>query len=291
VERHDEWQDHGVPAVFTLYPVSLAICHLPFAICHLPFAIRHLPSAIRHLPSAIRHLPSAICHLPRCFPQAEWIAGLELTDKERESAAKEVLESLGSFQELRKINVGYDVPPALTFVPAPGLRPAQGAGRNQARPTESRTPALKRPDTDEALAFLSVADLSALIRSRKLSSTELTKLHLGRLKRFNPLLKCVVTLTEDLALAQAARADAEIAAGKYRGPLHGIPWGAKDLIAYPGIPRRGAPRSSRAGCSTTRPRPPPRDSSASRWGARRSAASSHPAGPAAARACGQPSAG
>ena len=115
------------------------------------------------------------------------------------------------------------------------------AGRNQARP--SGPPAPERPDSDEALAFLPVTELSALIRSRRLSSTELTKLYLGRLKRFDPLLKCVVTLTEDLALKQAARADAEIAAGKYRGPLHGIPWGAKDLIAYPGYPTTwGAPQ-------------------------------------------------
>ncbi len=90
---------------------------------------------------------------PDMIKQAEWIAGLELTDKERESAAKEVQESLGSFQELRKVNVGYDVPPALAFVPAPGLRPAQEAGRNQARPSGS--PVLQRRDTDEALAFLS----------------------------------------------------------------------------------------------------------------------------------------
>ena len=69
-----------------------------------------------------------------------------------------------------------------------------------------------------------------------MSSTELTKLYLERLKRFDPLLKCVVTLTEDLALKQAAEADREIAAGHYRGALHGIPWGAKDLIAYPGYP-------------------------------------------------------
>ena len=135
---------------------------------------------------------------PEMIKQAEWIAGLELTDKERESAANEVQESLGSFQKLRKVNVGYDIAPALAFVPAPGLRPAQEAGRNRARPSGS--PELQRPDSDEALAFLSVAELSALIRSRRLSSTELTKLYLGRLKRFDPLLKCVVTLTEELAL-------------------------------------------------------------------------------------------
>jgi Asp-tRNA(Asn)/Glu-tRNA(Gln) amidotransferase A subunit family amidase len=178
---------------------------------------------------------------PDMIKQAEWIAGLELTDKERESAAKEVQESLGFFHELRKVNIGYDVPPALAFEPAPGLRPALEAGRNQARPSAS--PTLQRPDSDDALAFLPLAELSALIRSRRLSSTELTKLYLARLKRFDPLLKCVVTLTEDLALKQAKQADAEIAAGKYRGPLHGIPWGAKDLIAYPGYPTTwGAPQ-------------------------------------------------
>ncbi len=175
--------------------------------------------------------------------QAEWIAGLELTDKERESAAKAVQESLGSFEKLRKVNVGYDVPPALVFVPALGLRPAWDAGRNRARSTTAGSPVLPRPDSDDALAFLPLVELSALICSRRLSSTELTKLYLGRLKRFDPLLKCVVTLTEDLALKQAARADAEIAGGMHRGPLHGIPWGAKDLIAYPGYPTTwGAPQ-------------------------------------------------
>jgi Asp-tRNA(Asn)/Glu-tRNA(Gln) amidotransferase A subunit family amidase len=173
--------------------------------------------------------------------QAEWIAGLTLTDKERESAAKEVQKSLGSFQGLRKVDVAYDVPPALAFNPAPGRRPALGVKRNQAGPTESRSQG--RPESDEALAFLPVSELSALIRSRQVSSTELTRLYIGRLKRFDPLLKCVVTLTEDLAFKQAARADAEISAGKYRGPLHGIPWGAKDLIAYPGYPTTwGAPQ-------------------------------------------------
>jgi Asp-tRNA(Asn)/Glu-tRNA(Gln) amidotransferase A subunit family amidase len=90
---------------------------------------------------------------------------------------------------------------------------------------------------------LPVTELSSLIRSRQVTSTELTKLYLDRLKRFDALLKCVVNFTEDLALKQAAQADAEIAKGQYRGPLHGIPWGAKDLIAYPGYPTTwGAPQ-------------------------------------------------
>jgi Asp-tRNA(Asn)/Glu-tRNA(Gln) amidotransferase A subunit family amidase len=171
---------------------------------------------------------------PEMIKQAEWIAGLDLTDDERTRAARSVQQLVASFEALRKVEVGYEIPPALSFLPAPGLGPAEVVRRHQATPTESHPP--RRPDSDEALAFLPVTELAALIHARLVSSTELTRLYLGRLKRFDPLLKCVVTLTEDLALKQAAKADAELAAGIYRGPLHGIPWGAKDLIAYPGYP-------------------------------------------------------
>ena len=171
---------------------------------------------------------------PEMVKQAEWIAGLELTDDERKATANSIQRSLKSFEDLRKVPMGYEVPPALAFVPSPGLRAAEGVRRNQASPSETHAP--KRPDSEEALAFLPVTELSALIRSRQLTSTELTKLYLARLKRFDPLLKCVITLTEDLALKQASKADAELSSGIYRGPLHGIPWGAKDLIAYPGYP-------------------------------------------------------
>ena len=178
---------------------------------------------------------------PEMIRQAEWIAGLELTEKEREGTAKEVQESLQWFQALRKVELGHDVAPALSFVPAPGLRQAEGVRRNQAKSSGSLVP--RRPGSDEELALLTVSELSALLRSRQVTSTELTKLYLGRLKRFDPLLKCVVTLTEDLAFKQAAQADAVLAAGKFRGPLHGIPWGAKDLISYPGYPTTwGAPQ-------------------------------------------------
>ncbi len=170
---------------------------------------------------------------PEMIKQAEWIAGLELTEQERASTARSVERSLSSFGELRKVEVGYDVAPALTFFPAPP-RPAMEIRRNQARPIDSGS--IRRPDSDVALAFLPVAELSALVRSHQVSSMELTRLYLARLKRFDPLLKCVVTLTEETALKQAAQADQEIASGHYRGPLHGIPWGAKDLIAYPGYP-------------------------------------------------------
>jgi len=170
---------------------------------------------------------------PEMIKQSEWIAGLELTQDERTSTARTIARSLSSFADLRKVDVGYDIPPALSFLPNPP-RSVGGIRRNQARPIEMSPP--HRPDSADELAFMPVSKLSALIRSRQLSSMELTKLYLERLRRFDPLLKCVVTYTEDLALKQAAAADQEIAAGRYRGPLHGIPWGAKDLIAYPGYP-------------------------------------------------------
>jgi Asp-tRNA(Asn)/Glu-tRNA(Gln) amidotransferase A subunit family amidase len=170
---------------------------------------------------------------PEMIKQAEWIAGLALTDAERASTVRTMTRSLRSFDELRKVDVGYDVPPAVGFSPAPA-RPAVAIERNQARPVQEGS--ISRPATAEELAFLPVSALSRLLKARQVTSTELTKLYLERLRRFDPLLKCVVNLTERLALEQAAQADKEIALGRYRGPLHGIPWGAKDLIAYPGYP-------------------------------------------------------
>jgi Asp-tRNA(Asn)/Glu-tRNA(Gln) amidotransferase A subunit family amidase len=130
------------------------------------------------------------------------------------------------------VELKNNVPPALAFFAAPPQAAAAGVRREEVRPIH--TAAAARPQTDEDLAFLPVTQLAALLRARQITSTELTKLYLSRLKKYDALLKCVVTLTEDLALAQAERADREIAAGHYRGALHGIPWGAKDIIAWPG---------------------------------------------------------
>src|SRR4029077_4715691 len=90
------------------------------------------------------------------------------------------------------------------------------------------------PKNIEDVAFYSVRQLAELVRSRKVSSVALTDMYLARLKKYDPMLKFVITLAEDRALAQAKEADRDIAAGKYRGPLHGIPWGAKDLLAVKG---------------------------------------------------------
>ena len=170
---------------------------------------------------------------PEMIADAEWIAGIELSDDERQSTADALIRTLADFQALRDVQVEYSVPPSIVFVPAPPRR-LPNVKRNQAQPIEWSAPA--RPQTDEDLAFLPVTELAALVRDRVITSTELTKLYLSRLRRFDALLKCVMAYTEEAALAQAKQADEEIAAGRYRGPLHGIPWGAKDLIAFPGYP-------------------------------------------------------
>jgi Asp-tRNA(Asn)/Glu-tRNA(Gln) amidotransferase A subunit family amidase len=169
---------------------------------------------------------------PEMIKNAEWVAGVELTDAQRKAAAAGMTGALRDFAALHKVKVGNDVAPALYFNPDPGA-----AERLSPRPQPAELPAgeIARPEADDDLAFLPLASLARLIRDRKLSSTELTKLCLVRLHKYDPALKCVVTFTDDLALKQAKQADDEIAAGKYRGPLHGIPWAAKDLIAYPGF--------------------------------------------------------
>lgn len=164
--------------------------------------------------------------------QAEWIAGIELSDAERAATLRNLRNNLQSAERVREVEVDYNVPPAVYFNPAPHLRPAKAVVRNKA--TSTFVDDIERPESSTEVAFLPITHLARLIRSGKLKSVELTKLYIDRLKKFDPLLHCVVSLTEDLAMAQAERADRAIASGEYRGPLHGIPWGAKDLMAVPG---------------------------------------------------------
>jgi len=137
---------------------------------------------------------------------------------------------LANYKQLRDLNLGNITPFALVFNPLlPGMKIP--AARNVFKYSK---PKVAKPKTDEDLAFLPVTSLAQLIRNRDIKSLDLTKLYLERLKKYDSTLHFVVTLTEDLALKQAAKADQEVAAGKYRGPLHGIPWGAKDLFAVKG---------------------------------------------------------
>ena len=169
---------------------------------------------------------------PEMIQQAEWIAGIELKPEDRQSSARALVRALRDFQQLRSVKLENNVAPALFFNPTPAEPPAAATSRGQVRLSESHGPA--RPTSDDDLAFLPVTMLAALLRTRQVTSQELTKLYLDRLRRYDGVLKCVVTYTDELAEKQAERADREIAAGQYRGPLHGVPWGAKDLIAWPG---------------------------------------------------------
>ncbi len=174
--------------------------------------------------------PTGTAVTAEMIQQAEWIAGVTLTEAERKRLAMTMTQQLRSFELLRKVSVPNHVPPALVFQPI-GAHEGQ---RELSSISLTMPYSVSKPASEEALAFSSVITLSHLIRTRQISSKELTQFYLKRLKQYDPALLCVISLTEDLALKQAEQADNEIAHGNYRGPLHGIPWGAKDLIAYPG---------------------------------------------------------
>jgi Asp-tRNA(Asn)/Glu-tRNA(Gln) amidotransferase A subunit family amidase len=174
---------------------------------------------------------------PAAIASAEEIAGLTFSDAEREMMVSGLKAQAAQVAELHKVPLDNAVQPALLFDPVPpGVRPpAPAPARRAATPTARRAGARPtRPSSDAALAFLPVSELAELVRTRRVSSTELTRLYLARIARHDGVLKSVITLTEERALRQAAEADREIAAGRYRGPLHGIPWGAKDLLAVKG---------------------------------------------------------
>jgi len=166
---------------------------------------------------------------------AEKIFGVDFTDAEEQSILNGANQNLDAYERLRAIDIPLDTEPAVTFRPyLPGRKPKPGA--TPGAKIKITTPPGPRHSSIEELAYLPVTSLAPLIQKRDVSSTELTTMYLERLKKHGPKLNCVVTLTEELALAQAAQADREIKAGRYKGPLHGIAWGAKDLFATKGIP-------------------------------------------------------
>lgn len=166
---------------------------------------------------------------------AQKVIGLSFTDNEIDTLYGTVARNLDGYQGLRQTPLENAVAPALVFDPRP-------AGFNMAEVPAAGTAEwglpeeVTLPDNKEELAFYSVAELSVLIRTRKITSVELTGIYLERIRRYDARLEAVITLTDSLALVQARRADAEIAAGKYRGPLHGIPYGVKDLASVKGYP-------------------------------------------------------
>jgi Asp-tRNA(Asn)/Glu-tRNA(Gln) amidotransferase A subunit family amidase len=174
---------------------------------------------------------------PATFAEAEKLVRVELRDSERAVAAGSWRRTMAAVYERRTGPRKVALEPAL----APWSRwdavlPGQKAGPERDRFIRSKTDPGPLPANDADIAFAPLTQLSRWIEGRKISSERLTNIYLERLERFDPKLHCVITLTRELALAQARKADAEIAAGKYRGPLHGIPWGTKDLLDTAGIP-------------------------------------------------------
>ena len=180
---------------------------------------------------------------PVDLQHAEKLAAVSYTQAERDQIVRTIGELIDGYVKLRSVPIPNELPPAVLFRPiAPAVHaantPAAGHGSSgtamgRALPTPRYR--LPLPGSDEDIAFAPVANLAEWIRSGALSSLRLTEIYLDRLERFSPTLNCTITLTRERALKAAKRADEELHSGIDRGPLHGIPWGAKDLFDTAGI--------------------------------------------------------
>ena len=171
---------------------------------------------------------------PEMIDAAAAIAAVKLTDEQKKMVLDGLKQQRDSVLVIRSMKIPNSVAPAFVFDPVPAGMKLD----TERRPMRmSKAPEIKAlAGGGDALAFAAVRELAELVKTKKVSSVELTKMYLARLKKYDPRLHFVITLTEERALKQAAEADKEIASGKYRGPLHGIPWGAKDLLAVKGYP-------------------------------------------------------
>ena len=176
---------------------------------------------------------------PEMIDQAAIMAGIgPFPAEQKQMMIDGLVDMNGSYKAIRKLKLPNSVPPAFVFHPRPAPEPRKPVSGSILLGTHGWKPGLVAvaPARIEDLAFATVSEQATLMKARKITSMALTKMYLERLKRHDPKLHFVITLTEDRALARAQAADEEIAAGKYRGPLHGIPWGAKDLLAVKGYP-------------------------------------------------------
>ena len=174
---------------------------------------------------------------PATFAEAEKLMQVTMTEGERLMAAQNWSTSMAALLERRtgphKLALEANLAPATQWNP---VLPGTTAGPKQARMLRSKDAPGPLPARDEDIAFAPLTKLSRWVESKALSSERLTRIYLDRIARYNPKLRCIITLTSEHALAQAQQADREIAAGKYRGPLHGIPYGVKDLLDTANIP-------------------------------------------------------
>jgi len=160
------------------------------------------------------------------------LSGLELTDDELKAMVDSANQNLTRYEELRAIHIPNDVSPPFHFS---AIVPGMEVNRTKQPFHLSAAPSVKRPARVEEVAFWPVRQLAELVRTKQVTSVELTEMYLARLHRYNAKLNNVVTFLDEVGLSEARKADAEIAAGKYKGPLHGIPWGCKDIISVKGF--------------------------------------------------------
>jgi Asp-tRNA(Asn)/Glu-tRNA(Gln) amidotransferase A subunit family amidase len=178
---------------------------------------------------------------PEMIDAAAAIAAIKLTGEQKQMMLDGLASQRDAALKVRILHLANSVAPTNVFNPVPAGTPSPQAAaplpvKLGSAPNLSAISSAALSSQEEAIAFATVRQLGEALRLLKFTSVELTKMYLARLKRYDPSLHFVITLTEERALAQAAQADREMAAGKYRGPLHGIPWGAKDLLAVKGYP-------------------------------------------------------
>ena len=192
------------------------------------------PSALYTLAAQSSAEPKLAAITPQMIDEAAALAGVVIRAEDKAAMMEGLNQQRSGYAEIRKLNIPNSVAPAFVFDPLP----AGTVIDTEQKPVRySKAPAVASEWRSlEELAFASVMELGDLVRRKKVSSIALTEMYLGRLRRYDPMLHFVVTLTEERALTKAREADAEIAAGKYLGPLHGLPWGAKDLLAVAGYP-------------------------------------------------------
>ncbi len=160
------------------------------------------------------------------------LSGIELTEDERKEMVAGANRNLTQYADIRKIHIPNDISPPFHFSP---IVPGMEVSKARLPFRLSAAPSVKRPANLEDVAFWPIRNLGELVRTRQVTSLELTEMYLARLHRYNGKLNNVVSFLDDYGRAEAKKADAEIAAGKYKGPLHGIPWGAKDIISVKGF--------------------------------------------------------
>jgi len=182
----------------------------------------------------LQQQPQGPAITPEMIASAEEIAGVKFSDEERQAMVRNLQGARTAIENLHKEPLDMSIFPAIVFDPVPPGK--ELAKKTKAATVRSKVPVMARPGSIEELAYAPVTELSELVRTRKVKPSELTEMYLGRLKKYDPQLVFVVNLTEERARKQAKDMDSEIARGKYRGPLHGIPWGAKDLLAVKGYP-------------------------------------------------------